>query len=360
MVGALGAAVVVPLVALGAGALLLAGGPASGASSSAVGASVLVEQLGWSPVLADAVARAVSGASVRSPGCQPRLALVAAVVETEAGGGRGRTITPAGDTDPKVIGPALDGTTPGTATVADTDGGRWDGDARWDHAVGIAQFLPSTWAAEGLDANGDGVADPHNVYDAVASQVAKLCRDGFPLAGADDERRALLAYNPAGWYADEVLAKAADIQALVDAAGPGVADGPTVARPGGGTLELATVGGITVARHVAPQLQALLAAAAADGITLGGTGWRSTQSQIDLRRANGCPDVYTAPPESCAVPTAIPGTSMHEIGEAVDFTEGGQTLTRASPGFAWLSANAARFGFANLPSEPWHWSTNGR
>ena len=25
----------------------------------------------------------------------------------------------------------------------------------------------------------------------------------------------------------------------------------------------------------------------------------------------------------------------------------------------WLAANAGSFGFRNLPSEPWHWSTNG-
>jgi hypothetical protein len=353
------AAVMLPVVALGAGAVLLMGS-AAGTPTSAVGAGVLVNRLGWSPVLADAVARAVAGAEARVPGCRPRMALVAAVVEIEAGGGRGRTISPAGDTDPRVIGVALDGTLAGHATIADTGGGRWDGDATWDRAVGIAQFLPSTWAASGLDGNGDGIADPHNVYDAVASQVAKLCRDGHPLAFEADERRALFAYNAAGWYVDEVLAKAAEIQAMIDEAGPGVADAPAAERPGGGTLELATVGGITVARHLAGPLEALLTAAAADGVALGGSGWRSTQRQIELRRDNGCPDVYSSPAESCAVPTAIPGTSMHEIGEAVDFTASGQSLDRAGRGFAWLSANAGRFGFYNLPSEPWHWSTNGR
>jgi len=329
------AAVVLPVLALGAGVVLLGGASASTATTSALGAGVLVDQLGWSPVLADALARGVAGAGAWVPGCTPRIALVAAVVETESAGGRGRHISATGDTDPRVIGPALDGTTPGTAVVPDTDGGRWDGDARWDHAVGIAQFLPATWAASGLDASGDGVADPHNVYDAVASQVAKLCRDGSGLHTEADERRALFAYNAAGWYVDQVLATAADIQARLDQAGPGAASGPTVERPGGGTVELATVGGITVARPVAGRLEALLGAAAADGIDLGGSGWRSTQSQIDLRRTNGCPDVYQAPPESCRVPTAIPGTSMHEIGEAVDFTVGGSTITSGSPAFGW-------------------------
>ena len=50
---------------------------------------------------------------------------------------------------------------------------------------------------------------------------------------------------------------------------------------------------------------------------------------------------------------------MHERGLALDFTQGGQVLTSQSAGFVWLVHNAARFGLENLPSEPWHWSTNG-
>jgi len=51
---------------------------------------------------------------------------------------------------------------------------------------------------------------------------------------------------------------------------------------------------------------------------------------------------------------------MHEEGLAVDFTYGGGIISsRSSPGYQWLDANASRFGLFNLPSEPWHWSTNG-
>ena len=35
-------------------------------------------------------------------------------------------------------------------------------------------------------------------------------------------------------------------------------------------------------------------------------------------------------------------------------------MTSTSAGFKWLKANAARYGFYNLPSEAWHWSTTGR
>jgi zinc D-Ala-D-Ala carboxypeptidase len=131
---------------------------------------------------------------------------------------------------------------------------------------------------------------------------------------------------------------------------------------------LVTVGGITVASSLGPNLQALLDAARADGIVLGGSGYRSPDAQAALRRANGCPDVWTSPASSCRVPTAIPGSSEHEKGLAVDFTYQGRTICFPRPSsscqgnraFDWLRANAGRFGLRNLPSEAWHWSTTGR
>ncbi len=46
---------------------------------------------------------------------------------------------------------------------------------------------------------------------------------------------------------------------------------------------------------------------------------------------------------------------MHERGLAIDFAA---CSTRSTPCYQWLSRNAARFGLHDLPSEPWHWSTN--
>jgi len=60
-------------------------------------------------------------------------------------------------------------------------------------------------------------------------------------------------------------------------------------------------------------------------------------------------------------PTARPGRSLHERGLALDLRLADDTrLTRNSPAFQWLSQNAGRFGFYNLPSEPWHWSVSGK
>jgi D-alanyl-D-alanine carboxypeptidase len=108
-------------------------------------------------------------------------------------------------------------------------------------------------------------------------------------------------------------------------------------------------------------VQRLLDASAADGVVLCGGGYRSSAGQIEARQRNGCPDIYNAPPSSCRVPTARPGQSMHERGLAIDFTcnGGGAIGSRSSPCFEWLAANAGSYGFRNLPSEPWHWSTNG-
>ena len=51
---------------------------------------------------------------------------------------------------------------------------------------------------------------------------------------------------------------------------------------------------------------------------------------------------------------------MHERGLAIDFTYQGSIITsKSNPAFKWLSANAKNYGLYNLPSEPWHWSTNG-
>lgn len=131
--------------------------------------------------------------------------------------------------------------------------------------------------------------------------------------------------------------------------------------------DLVTVGGITVHESLGPQLEELLEAARADGIVLGGSGYRSPETTARLRRANGCPDVYESPSSACRVPTARPGSSMHEQGKAIDFTYQGQTLcypnppSRCSgnPAFDWLQAHAAEYGLQNLHTEAWHWSTNG-
>jgi hypothetical protein len=68
-------------------------------------------------------------------------------------------------------------------------------------AVGWMQFLPSSWETYGLDANGDGRKDPYNPVDAICAAARYLKIAG----GQHDLYNAILAYNHADWYAQEVL-----------------------------------------------------------------------------------------------------------------------------------------------------------
>jgi hypothetical protein len=71
-------------------------------------------------------------------------------------------------------------------------------------AVGWMQFMPETWAMYGVDANGDGVADPNNPEDAIYAAARYLSAAGMP----EDVWGAIFAYNHADWYVEEVLQNA--------------------------------------------------------------------------------------------------------------------------------------------------------
>jgi LAS superfamily LD-carboxypeptidase LdcB len=159
--------------------------------------------------------------------------------------------------------------------------------------------------------------------------------------------------------------EAAAAQAAAEAASRPASPGrrtPTGASGGLGTVSCPGGGSITMAASVAGELQSMLDAASADGLDMCGGGYRDPADQIAVRRANcgtSSYAIYEMPSSSCSPPTAIPGTSMHEQGLAVDITCGGGTISRSSACFRWLSGNAASYGFYNLPAEPWHWSTDG-
>ncbi len=139
--------------------------------------------------------------------------------------------------------------------------------------------------------------------------------------------------------------------------------GGSVTIPAGTEVDLVSVGGITVNVLVEEQVRGLLAAMSARGFTLGGGGYRSIESQIRLRRANcGTSDyaIWEMPASRCRPPTARPGLSQHELGLAIDFTVNGRVIrSRNTDVFRALAEVAPQFGFFNLPSEPWHWSTTG-
>jgi len=131
------------------------------------------------------------------------------------------------------------------------------------------------------------------------------------------------------------------------------------ARTGFAVADTTNIYGTIVHRNVAYAFKRMVDDARANGILISGGGFRTRERQIELRKINGCPDVWSAPSSSCRVPTAVPGRSLHELGLAVDITAGGKSLTRGTPAFKWLSLHAKAYGFVNLPSEAWHWSITG-
>ncbi|MGH9246340.1 MAG: lytic transglycosylase domain-containing protein [Acidimicrobiales bacterium] len=80
-------------------------------------------------------------------------------------------------------------------------------------ALGPMQFMPPTWAAYGVDGDGDGVADIWNPADAIFGAANYLCANGAgDPAGL---RHAIWRYNHSQVYVEKVLAKAAEYSAFV-------------------------------------------------------------------------------------------------------------------------------------------------
>jgi hypothetical protein len=71
-------------------------------------------------------------------------------------------------------------------------------------AEGWMQFLPSTWAQYGVDANGDGFKDPYNPADAIFAAARYLRAAG----GDKNVRAAVYSYNHSQAYVDSVLLRA--------------------------------------------------------------------------------------------------------------------------------------------------------
>ncbi len=134
--------------------------------------------------------------------------------------------------------------------------------------------------------------------------------------------------------------------------------------PSNPDLPLVWVAGFQVHEQIADGVEGLVAAMEAEGFNLGGWGYRTAQQQINLRRSHcGTSEwaIWSKPSSSCRPPTARPGRSNHERGLAIDLTNNGRLITsRNSAAFRALSRLAPGFGLKNLPSEPWHWSVDGR
>lgn len=314
--------------------------------------------------------------------------LIAGIGAIESGHGTygGRTLLEDGHSSVPIMGPDLGGPsfTGEFANIKDSDGGVLDGRTAWDRAVGPMEFLPSSfvlWQCEGLP-------DPQDLDDAACAAGRMLASHG-DLSNPGVLRSAILSYNHSDAYVADVLAKMnsytaawpgtpeagragglmADLRGPVDSIGwppltrlyeraarkLGIVD-PAPAVEATGTL--ASVRGIEVDQSMAAGLAGLLDAADQAGFPLSGSGFRSHDTQRQLREQN-CPDPINSPPSDCTPATARVGTSNHETGLAVDFRmANGGALT--GPAIEWLHANGPRYGFLfGIDTEAWHGSATG-
>jgi membrane-bound lytic murein transglycosylase B len=143
------------------------------------------------------------------PGCGIDWALLAGIGREESDHGRfaGAVLHADGVSTPSIIGPALDGVH-WDYVPAPANGLALDGDAKYAHALGPMQFIPSTWATYGTDATGDGRSDIFNINDAALGAARYLCAAGGDLRSHAGEVRAVLAYNHSDEYLAQVLALA--------------------------------------------------------------------------------------------------------------------------------------------------------
>ncbi|MGW4485701.1 lytic transglycosylase domain-containing protein [Amycolatopsis sp. NPDC004368] len=174
--------------------------------------------------------------SREQPGCHLDWQLIAAIGRIESNHARGGYVDAKGNTLEPILGPVLDGSGP-FAAIGDTDGGRYDGNAVWDRAVGATQFIPSTWRGYASDGNGDGVSDPNNVYDETLATARYLCSGGLDLSSDAMQRVAVRRYNNSQAYVDTVMAYAAAYRGGVSQLPDSQV--PIGAPPGPGAVEAA-------------------------------------------------------------------------------------------------------------------------
>ncbi len=160
--------------------------------------------LGIPGVVLDAYQFAERTLAAARPGCHLSWSVLAGIGRIESGHASAGRVDTYGNTLGPILGPKLDGS-PGIAAIPDTDRGALDTDTVWDRAVGPMQFIPSTWRGYGVDGNGDGVANPNNIYDSTVASGLYLCAGRTDLADPAQLQAAVFRYNHSASYVDIVL-----------------------------------------------------------------------------------------------------------------------------------------------------------
>lgn len=180
-----------------AGTTAITGTTAPGSSASTLPATQ-AGSVAIPAVVLTAYRRAESAIAVTTPGCHLSWTLLSAIGQVESGQADNGDVSADGTTLQPILGPLLDGSN-GSAAIRDASG-------NWVRAEGPMQFLPSTWAAWGTDGNGDGRADPNNIFDAALAAGHYLCAGSRDLNQSGDLSQAILSYNHSDTYLATVLA----------------------------------------------------------------------------------------------------------------------------------------------------------
>jgi membrane-bound lytic murein transglycosylase B len=135
-------------------------------------------------------------------GCGISWNLLAGIGRIESGHANGGATDVRGTAVTPIYGPALDGTLPGNQVIVQSSAG---GRVSYARAMGPMQFLPGTWARYAADGDGDGVADPQNLYDSTLAAARYLCSGGLNLRDPSQVMAAILRYNNSIPYARNVL-----------------------------------------------------------------------------------------------------------------------------------------------------------
>ena len=238
-------------------------------------------------------------------------------------------------------------------------------DAALEHVQGNQQDALAAATAEGVRAR--SLADAADALQAQAEAQAKDLADQVTALQAEAEATRVRLEAAAAALETAQAAEAA--QAAAAAAATAAAQGRTADASGGG----ATCKGVSTAGYPNGFLPAaaLCPLAVGNGHRLRADAAAAFNAMYaahplcvtDSYRSYGAQvDVYARKPGLAA----IPGTSNHGLGLAVDLCGGVESF--GTPAYAWMKANAAKWGFVhpawaepggNRP-EPWHWEYQGR
>ena len=141
------------------------------------------------------------------PGCGVSWNLLAGVGRIESMHAFGGATDARGTTVNPIYGPALDGSLSGNEVIVQSRAVK--GRTIYARAMGPMQFLPETWTRYASDGDGDGQANPQNLFDSTLAAARYLCSGGLKLRDRSQVITAVLRYNNSMPYTQHVLGWAA-------------------------------------------------------------------------------------------------------------------------------------------------------